>query len=538
MPGRRKDLAGRALFDDETALHHRNTVADLGRDPQIVRDKEHREVELAAHLVQQLQHLVLHRDVQRRDRLVADQEFRLHGQRTRNADALALAAGELVRVAVDRVRRQVHHRHQVAGALQGFLAREAEIHRALDDGFADGAARIERAVGILKNELHPPPHRAEFRFLHRGDVDVVDPDRAAGRLHQPRDAARHGRLAGTGFADNAERFAAPHRQRNVADRVDDPRLGLEQRALAVGLEQFLGLQHHRPAHRRAFRRRHARHRGQQHPGVVLAGIAQHFLAGALLHDAAHLHHHDAIGDLGDHAEIMGDEQHAGLLAALHFLHEFKDLRLRRDIERRGRLIRDQQRGIEHQGRRDHDALALAAGELMRIGVDHLLGIRQMHGTHHLQHALAPRLRVEAGVDLQHLGDLVADPLDRIECGHRLLKHHGHAGAAQRAQLGVGFGGQFLALQPHRTGLDLHRVLRQQAHHRLRGDGFSGTGFTDDADDLVGVDGQVNAAHGVRPVATALDGDGKIGDFEDGFRHVRPASPSWDLACRATRRPAR
>ena len=75
---------------------------------------------------------------------------------------------------------------------------------------------------------------------------------------------------------------------------------------------------------------------------------------------------------------MGDEQHPGLLAALHFPHQFEDLRLRRDVERRGRLVRNQQRRIEHQRGRDHDALALAAGELMRIGVDHLLGIGQMH----------------------------------------------------------------------------------------------------------------------------------------------------------------
>jgi hypothetical protein len=258
--------------------------------------------------------------------------------------------------------------------------------------------------------------------------------------------------------------------------------------------------------------------------------------GPLLHDAAELHHHHAVGDLGDDAEIMGDEQHAGLLAALHFPHQFQDLRLRGDVERRGRLIGNQKRGIEHQRGRDHDALALPAGELMRIGVDHLLGIGQMHRAHDLQHALAALSRVEVGVNFQHFADLVADPLDRIERGHRLLEHHGHAGAAGRPQIGVRFGGELLALQPDRPGLDLHRVLRQQPHHRLRGDGFAGAGFADDADDLVGADGKIDAPHGVRPVAAAFDGDGKIGDFEDGRCHVRPASPSWGRACRAIHRP--
>ena len=327
-------------------------------------------------------------------------------------------------------------------------------------------------------------------------------------------------------------------KRHIADGIDDPRLRLQQRALAEGLEQFFRLQHHRPAHRHALRRRHARHRGQQHLGVVLARIAQDLLARPLLHDAAELHHHHAVGDLRDDAEVVGNEQHAGLLAPLHLTHELQDLRLRRDVERGGRLVGDQQRRIEHQRGCDHDALALAAGKLMRIGIDHLLGIGQMHRAHDLEHALAPLLRIERGVDLQHLADLVADPLDRIERGHRLLEHHGHAGAAGGAQLGIRFGGEFLALQPHRAGLDVHRVLRQQAHHRLRGDGFAGAGFADDADDLVGLDLDVDAPHGVRPVAPAVDGNGEIGDFKNGRCHVRPASPSWDRAYRASRRRAR
>jgi hypothetical protein len=231
---------------------------------------------------------------------------------------------------------------------------------------------------------------------------------------------------------------------------------------------------------------------------------------------------------------MGDEQHAGFLAALHFPHQLEDLRLRGNVERGGRLVGDQQRGIEHQRRRDHDPLALAAGELVRIGIDHLFGIGQMHRAHDFEHACALLLLVEAGVNLQYFTDLVADPLDRVERGHRLLKYHGHAGAADRAQLGVGLGEKFIALQPDRAALNLHRALRQQAHHGLRRHRFAGAGFAHHADDLVGADGQVDTLHRMRPVAS-VDGDGKIRDFEDGVAHITPASPSWDRAYRANRR---
>ena len=53
---------------------------------------------------EQIDDLRLHRDVERRDRLVGDDERRIEGEGTREADPLALAAAELVRVPVE-VRR-------------------------------------------------------------------------------------------------------------------------------------------------------------------------------------------------------------------------------------------------------------------------------------------------------------------------------------------------------------------------------------------------------------------------------------------------
>src|ERR1700676_3315975 len=44
----------------------------------------------------------------------------------------------------------------------------------------------------------------------------------------------------------------------------------------------------------------------------------------------------------------------------------QDLRLHRDVEGGGRLIGDQQIGLVGERHRDHDTLALAAGQLMRI----------------------------------------------------------------------------------------------------------------------------------------------------------------------------
>ena len=90
-----------------------------------------------------------------RHRLVADDEARLDGERARDADALALAAGELVRIArrvlgaqPDLV-EQLPHARVGRGALGELVDREPLAHDR-----ADGHARIERRERILEDDLH------------------------------------------------------------------------------------------------------------------------------------------------------------------------------------------------------------------------------------------------------------------------------------------------------------------------------------------------------------------------------------------------
>ena len=60
-------------------------------DRQIVADEEQREAELALQILQQVDDLRLDGDVERRDRLVAHDQFGFGGKRAGDADALALA---------------------------------------------------------------------------------------------------------------------------------------------------------------------------------------------------------------------------------------------------------------------------------------------------------------------------------------------------------------------------------------------------------------------------------------------------------------
>ena len=88
-------------------LHHR----------EIVRDEDVGEAEAPLQVAQQVEHLRLDRDVERRDRLVADDQLRLDRERAGDRDALALAAGELVRIALREARLEPDQLQQLGDAL-------------------------------------------------------------------------------------------------------------------------------------------------------------------------------------------------------------------------------------------------------------------------------------------------------------------------------------------------------------------------------------------------------------------------------------
>jgi hypothetical protein len=68
---------------------------------------------------------------------------------------------------------------------------------------------------------------------------------------------------------------------------------------------------------------------------------------------------------GDHAEVVRDQQNRQSEFALQREQQPQDLRLHGDIERRRRLVGDQQFRVAHQRHRDHHALPQAARKLVR-----------------------------------------------------------------------------------------------------------------------------------------------------------------------------
>ena len=98
------ELLGRVGdLGDLTEIHHRDPVGDVLDHLEVVRDEKVGQTQLLLEVLHEVDDLGLDRDVERRDRLVADDELRLDRQRARDADALPLPARELVRIARDRL---------------------------------------------------------------------------------------------------------------------------------------------------------------------------------------------------------------------------------------------------------------------------------------------------------------------------------------------------------------------------------------------------------------------------------------------------
>ena len=222
-----EDRVGVAVLDDVPEVHDRDPVRDVPDDAEVVRDEEVGEVEVLLEALEQVQDLRLDRDVERRDRLVADDQLRRERQRPGDADPLPLAARELVRVAVVVLGVQADAVHELLDAPLRVALGLVDPERRADDR-ADRLARVERRVRVLEDHLHLAPVGAHLARGELGDVrrprtspcpavesSSLMTSRAVVDLPHPDSPTSPTRLAGIDV------------ERDLLDRVDAGDLALE-----------------------------------------------------------------------------------------------------------------------------------------------------------------------------------------------------------------------------------------------------------------------------------------------------------------------
>ena len=218
------DVIDRAEFDDLAEIHHQHAVRNVADDVEVMADEQIGQAEFALQIDQQVQHLRLDRLVERRHRLVENDETRRQRQCARDVDALALAAGDLVRIAVGEVfGPQPDLAEQFAGQrARGVLGHA--VHLGTErDRLLDGQARIERGVAVLEHHLHAAAQFAQRQFA-ANRAAVID-DVAGIALHQVHQEARGGRLAAAGLADDADGLALGDIERHVVHGTHGLALG-------------------------------------------------------------------------------------------------------------------------------------------------------------------------------------------------------------------------------------------------------------------------------------------------------------------------
>ena len=207
----------------------------------------------------------------------------------------------------------------------------------------------------------------------------------------------------------------------------------------------------------------------------------------LLDDCAVLQHRHVVGDLADDAEVVADPDHRGAEVALQLADQIDDLRLRRDVQRGGRLVGDQQFGVAGQRDRDHHALTLTARELVRVGVQAGLRIGQADRLEQLERpgaCLPPR---HLPMRLKGFGDLPLQGQQRVERGPRVLEHEADPAAVHAAQQPAARRRR-AAVRPsarQRAGARDHGARRvQQSGRGEHGHRLAGSGLADDAQRLL------------------------------------------------------
>lgn len=73
----------------------------------------------------------------------------------------------------------------------------------------------------------------------------------------------------------------------------------------------------------------------------MLGPSEDILERAALHHLAAVHDDDFFGNVGDHPEIMGDQQHRHAQLLLQLEHELQNLGLDRHVKRCRRLVGNQ-----------------------------------------------------------------------------------------------------------------------------------------------------------------------------------------------------
>ena len=234
----------------------------------------------------------------------------------------------------------------------------------------------------------------------------------------------------------------------------------------------------------------------------------------LLHPAA-LQHHHPIRHLSNHRQIVRDVHRRGVKLSHHIAERPQHLDLRGHVQCSRRLVQDHQfwPGDQRHGR--HQALQLAARDLMWKPLADIIRIGQRKSRKQ-----CARLRLRLGARHQPVnqggfGHLCDDPLRGIERSRRALRHVAHPLPAQPGKFTRRKRQHVSLAQPYRSAGD--RAARARvSHQRQCRRGLARSRFPDQRQHLAPRDGEAEIRQN-RNLSCVLSAD----DRQAFDLHMRP-----------------
>ena len=235
---------------------------------------------------------------------------------------------------------------------------------------------------------------------------------------------------------------------------------------------------------------------------------------------------------------MGDQDHAHVQLFIELQDQVQDLRLDRHVQGRGGLVRDQQSGLTGQGNGDHDALAHAAGQFVRILVHPCFRGRNAHQAQHFHGARVGFLSAHVLVNAQRLHDLVGNAQHRVQGRQRVLKDHGDIPAADVLHFPEGQVQDIPALQQHLALIAGHVFLVIEPHDGHARHALAASGLAHQAENLAAPDGKGNALHGPEHAPVRAEGCGQLIDLQYNLFLFHTAPPQrLDVGSSRSRSPS-
>ncbi|MCY1301664.1 hypothetical protein D9M70_512890 [compost metagenome] len=195
---------------DHTLVHDRHPVRQRHRLDLVVRDVDRRDLQLVLKMFQLRAHLGAQLGVEIGEWLIHEKDARRAHDRTGERDALALAAGELLRKAGEHG-LEFHPPGNLGDTLFAFLLRHFADPKRVADVLLDGQVRIER-IGLENHR-----HVAVFR-QHAIDALGVDEDVTRCRLLETGNHAHRRGLAAAGRPEQNQELLVPNLQIEVGHR--------------------------------------------------------------------------------------------------------------------------------------------------------------------------------------------------------------------------------------------------------------------------------------------------------------------------------